>query len=80
MKWGDVSNVCAKLEPASSKNNKMQEISALQKFASHVLYKTLAKGVPDLIWDYGKIFHRVLQNAQNIDRNKYHGNLTVQQQ
>ena len=31
------SNVCAKLEPASSKNNEILEINVLQKFTSHAL-------------------------------------------
>ena len=30
-----MSSVCAKLEPASSKNNEIPEINVLQKFASH---------------------------------------------
>ena len=32
-----LSSVCAKLEPASSKNNEILEINVLQKFASHAL-------------------------------------------
>ena len=32
-----LSSICAKLEPTSSKNNKILEINALQKFTSHAL-------------------------------------------
>ena len=32
-----LSSVCAKLEPASSKDNEILEISVLQKFTSHAL-------------------------------------------
>ena len=32
-----LSSVCAKLEPASSKNNEKLEINVLQKFTSHAL-------------------------------------------
>ena len=32
-----LTSVCAKLEPASSKNNELLEINVLQKFTSHVL-------------------------------------------
>ena len=35
---GRLSGVCAKLEPANSKNNEMLEINVLQKFTSHALY------------------------------------------
>ena len=34
----ELSSVCAKLEPASSKNNEILEINVLQKFTSHALY------------------------------------------
>ena len=34
-----LSSVCAKLEPASSKNSEILEINVLQKFTSHALYK-----------------------------------------
>ena len=33
------STACAKLEPASSKNNEILEINVLQKFTSHALYQ-----------------------------------------
>ena len=33
-----LSSVCAKLEPASSKNNEILEINDLQIFTSHTLY------------------------------------------
>ena len=36
-----LSSVCAKLEPASSKNNEILEINVLQKFTSHSLYSIL---------------------------------------
>ena len=33
----ELSSVCAKLEPANSKNNKILEINVLQKFTPHAL-------------------------------------------
>ena len=33
-----LSGVCAKLDPASSKNNEILEINVLQKFTSHALF------------------------------------------
>ena len=33
-----LSSVCAKLEPASSKNKEILEINVLPKFVSHALY------------------------------------------
>ena len=36
-----LSSVCAKLELASSKNNEILAINALQKFTSHALYMKL---------------------------------------
>ena len=33
-----MSSVCAKLTPASSKNNEILEMNALQKLTSHALY------------------------------------------
>ena len=36
-----LSNVCAKLEPASSENNEILAINVLQKFTSHVTCETL---------------------------------------
>ena len=38
-KWRGLSSVCAKLEPASYKNNKMQEINVFQEFTLGALYK-----------------------------------------
>ena len=35
---GGLSSVCAKLEPASSKNNELPEINVLQKFTPHALF------------------------------------------
>ena len=35
-----LSNVCAKLEPASSKNNEILEINVQQKFTLHALWAT----------------------------------------
>ena len=35
---GGLSSVCAKLEPASSKNEEILKINVLQKFTSHALY------------------------------------------
>ena len=34
-------SVCAKLEPASSKNNEILKMNVLQKFTSHTLYRIL---------------------------------------
>ena len=35
---GGLSSVCAKIDPASSKNNEILEINVLQKFTSHALF------------------------------------------
>ena len=40
---GGLSSVCARLEPASSRNNEILEINALQKFTPHVLYQARQK-------------------------------------
>ena len=37
MTWEVLGSVCAKLEPASSKNNETPEINAMQKFTPHAL-------------------------------------------
>ena len=36
MKWGGLSSLCAKLESASYKNNKMQEIYLAKNLLPHV--------------------------------------------
>ena len=38
-----LSSVCAKLEPASSKNNEILEINVLQKFTVYVLFVVLSE-------------------------------------
>ena len=38
MKWGGRNSICVKLNPASCKSKKMQEINVLQKCAPHALY------------------------------------------
>ena len=40
-----LSSVCAKLEPASLKNNEILEVSVMQKFTSHALYLSLSTEV-----------------------------------
>ena len=35
---GELSSMCAKIEPASSKNNEILEINVLQKFTPHALF------------------------------------------
>ena len=37
---GELSSVCAKLEPASSKNDEILEINVLQQFTSDALFLT----------------------------------------
>ena len=38
---GGLSSVCAKSEPASSKNNETLEINVLQKFTSYAIYEVV---------------------------------------
>ena len=40
-----LSSVCAKLKPASSKNNEIPEINVLQKFTSHALLDNIYRRV-----------------------------------
>ena len=40
-----LNSVCAKLQPASSKNNEILEINVLQKLTSHALYHPKSRRV-----------------------------------
>ena len=46
---GGLSSVCVKLEPASSKNNKVLKINALQKCTPHALYSMLKIRLKNLL-------------------------------
>ena len=73
--FGGLSSVCAKLGPASSKNNEILEINFLRKFTPHALLQTSSQFFQELLESLRGIFPSITKQIVRIFSKRFYSDL-----